>query len=88
MPMMHTTARDAILYTTSRKYHETFRQFLWWAGFVHNLKHSAAFSTATEPAFSVFERNFFMCENQMRYIYEYSTVVRIDSAKAEIRCVC
>ena len=67
-------AVDSILYTTSRLRMETFKQLLWWVGYRHNLRRNqVTISTFAESPLSIFERNFYLCEHNYRYIYEHGT---------------
>jgi hypothetical protein len=67
-------AVDSLLYTTSRLRMETFKQFLWWVGYRHNVKADEfLIASNTESPRSIFERNFYLCEHNYRYIYEHGT---------------
>jgi hypothetical protein len=62
-----------ILEVARRNFVQTYRQHLWWSGYIHNLTctEDIKMLSDSETAFSVFKRNFHTCETNNRYLYDY-----------------
>ena len=70
MIVVHKVAHEAAIHVTAQKHQETFYQFVWWAGYIHNLKPPEIIIDKIESAYSVLKRNFYVIEHQLRYIYD------------------